>query len=108
MGEEEKGGGSVNLLLSFLLGGLIGVGIGVLLAPQRGEETRRKIKKLADDVKDNVGEYTEEIKDKIGSIYEKGKEIVKEKKSLITKAVEAGKEAMEREKSSNKEQEEVL
>jgi gas vesicle protein len=36
MGEEEKVGG-VSLLLSFLLGGVIGAGIGILLAPQRGK-----------------------------------------------------------------------
>lgn len=35
------------LVLAFLVGAAIGVGVGMLVAPAKGEETRRKLKDLA-------------------------------------------------------------
>lgn len=98
MREEECGYGTGSVFLSFLLGGLVGAGFALLLAPQSGRETRQKIKELTDDVKEKAMCYVGDVKDKITGGLDKGKEFYEEKKSIITTAVEAGKEAYEREK----------
>jgi gas vesicle protein len=95
---EECGYGTGGILLSFLLGGLVGAGFALLLAPQSGRETRQKIKDLTDDVKEKAMEYAGDVKEKVTSTMDKGKEMYEEKKSIITSAIDAGKEAYEKEK----------
>jgi gas vesicle protein len=90
--------GTGTMLLSFLAGAAVGVGAALLLAPKTGEEMRGRIKDLADDAVDKIKEYANDAQEKIRASYEDGKEVVLEKKSIITSAIEAGKEAMAREK----------
>jgi len=97
MGHEQDGFSSGSVLLSFLLGGMVGAGLALLLAPQSGQETRRKIKELADEAKEKASEYTGTAKERIRSTVEKGKDFFEEKKSAISSAIDAGKEAYERE-----------
>jgi gas vesicle protein len=86
------------MLLSFIAGAAVGIGAALLLAPKTGEEMRGRIKDLADDAVDKIKEYANEAQEKIRSSYEEGKDVVLEKKNILTSAIEAGKEAMEREK----------
>jgi gas vesicle protein len=95
---EECGCGSGSILLSFLLGGLVGAGFALLMAPQSGRETRQKIKDLTDDVKEKALGYAGEVKDKVTTGIDKGRDLYEEKKSIITTAIEAGKEAYTKEK----------
>ncbi|MCL5061924.1 MAG: YtxH domain-containing protein [Nitrospiraceae bacterium] len=97
MRHEEGGFSAGSVLLSFLLGGMVGAGLALLMAPQSGAETRRKIREFTDDVKEKASDYAGEAKEKITSTVEKGKHILDEKKSAITAAFEAGKEAYEKE-----------
>lgn len=98
MGNEEGRYGAGSLILGFFIGGLVGAGVALLLAPQPGTETRQKIKELAEDAKGKAAEYAEKVKGQLTSTVEKGKGILEEKKSLVTAAVEAGKEAYQKEK----------
>jgi gas vesicle protein len=98
MREEECGYSSGSIFLSFLLGGLVGAGFALLLAPQSGRETRQKIKDLTEDVKEKAMGYVGDAKEKITGGIDKGKEFFEEKKSIITTAIEAGKEAYDMEK----------
>ena len=98
MGNEESGHSSGSLILSFFIGGLVGAGVALLLAPQPGVESRRKIKELAEDAKKKATECAEKVKVEVTSTVGKGKEVFEEKKSLITTAVDAGKEAYQKEK----------
>ncbi len=102
---EERGFSAKSVFISFLLGGIVGAGLALLLAPQSGKETRAKIKETAEDVKEKAESYIKEAKQKISSTLDKAKETLEEKKSAITKAVEAGKEVYEKEVSKEKEQE---
>jgi gas vesicle protein len=95
---DECGCGSGSILLSFLLGGLVGAGFALLMAPQSGRETRQKIKDLTDDVKEKAMGYVGEAKDKVTTGIDKGRDLYEEKKSIITTAIEAGKEAYTKEK----------
>jgi gas vesicle protein len=98
MEREERCQNAGSIILSFFVGGLVGAGVALLLAPRAGKETRERIKGLAEEVKEKAEEYVEQAKEKAASAIEKGKEVLEEKKSVITKAIEAGKEAYEKEK----------
>lgn len=103
--DEDRGFSAKSIFISFLLGGLVGAGLALLLAPQSGTQTRAKIKETAEDVKEKAETYIREAKEKITSTLDKARETLDEKKSAITKAFEAGKEAYEKELSKEKEQE---
>lgn len=100
---EEGGYSAGSIFLSFLLGGIVGAGLALLLAPESGSETRKKIKEFAEDVKDKAKDYTEDVRGKFTSTMGKGKEFYEEKKSIVATAFEAGKEAYEKEKEKEKE-----
>jgi gas vesicle protein len=95
---EDEGYGAGSIFLSFLLGGLVGAGFALLLAPQSGRETRQRIKDFTEDVTGKAKGYVGEVKEKIAGGIEKGKGFYEEKKSIISTAIEAGKEAYEKEK----------
>ena len=95
---KDEGYSSGSMLVSFLLGGIVGAGLALLLAPQSGEDTRKKIMDFADDVKDRTTDYVDKTKDKITSYVDEGKGLYEQKKSIVKSAIEAGKEAYEREK----------
>jgi len=102
MSDNDNGVGAGTVLLSFLAGAAVGVGVALLVAPKTGEELRGKIKSLADDAIDKIKDYTTEAQDKIKTTLEDGKEIFNEKKAIITSAIEAGKEAIDREREKVK------
>jgi len=98
MAQEESGFSASSMLLAFLFGGVVGAGVALLVAPKTGQETRRMIKDLTEDVKEKAESYIEQAKEKAESAVEKGKDFLEKEKSVITSAVEAGKEAYEKEK----------
>jgi len=80
----------------FLAGAAIGAGLGVLLAPEKGEKTRKKVKTSYDnfveeikkldynEVRDNLIKKVEEIEKEVKSLdKEKVASISKEKASMI-------------------------
>ncbi|MFZ5906194.1 MAG: YtxH domain-containing protein [Nitrospirota bacterium] len=95
---EEGGYGAGSVFLSFLLGGIVGAGFALLLAPQSGTETRQRIRQLTEDVKGKTMDYVDEVKGKITTGIDKSKDYYEEKKSVVASAIEAGKEAYDREK----------
>jgi gas vesicle protein len=98
---HDNGHSTGTVLLSFLLGGIVGAGVALLLAPQSGTETRRRIRELAEDTKDRAGDAIDQIKDKVSSTLHSGKEYIDDKKAIIAAAIEAGKEAYEKEKEKH-------
>ena len=97
--ENEKSCGNGYLVASsFLLGGLIGAAVGLLSAPKSGKEVRRQFRDMAGDVKEKAGHYYEQIREAVTSALVEGKGLIDEKKRLITKAVQAGIDACQKEK----------
>ena len=99
------GGGSV--LVSFLLGAIVGAGVSALLSPTTGAENRRKLSELKDEILDKSSDLREEASSaygeaskKIDETARKGKEYVEKQKGILSSAIEAGKEAYNREKES--------
>ena len=64
MEQRGKGCCSGTALLSFFVGGFIGAGVALLVAPKTGEETRKMIRELAEDTKAKAEDWIEEVKDK--------------------------------------------
>jgi len=62
MAEEERGYGAGSSLLAFFLGGLVGAGVALLLAPKSGSETRQMIKEYAGEAKEKADGYLEKVK----------------------------------------------
>ncbi|HEX2966138.1 MAG TPA: YtxH domain-containing protein [Syntrophorhabdaceae bacterium] len=100
MRRDESGLGVGSVMLSFFIGGVVGAGIALLFAPKSGEETRKMIRDLTEDTKGKVDNYIQEAKGKATSYVEKGKGFIEKEKGIITKAVEAGKEAYDRERNA--------
>ncbi|MFH1784623.1 MAG: YtxH domain-containing protein [bacterium] len=73
---------SGNHFFSFLLGGLVGVVVGLLYAPQPGEQTRQKLKDTVEDIKDKY----EDLKDKVEDGKEKIEDVVDEAKRVYRKS----------------------
>jgi gas vesicle protein len=100
MDQQNSGFSAGKVVCSFFLGGLIGAGVALLVAPKTGEETRRMIKELAGEVKEKAEDYIDQAKVTATAYVEKGKDFVEKEKNLITKSVEAGKEAYKKEKNT--------
>jgi gas vesicle protein len=105
MANDENGTSAGTVFLSFLAGAAVGAGLALLYAPKTGKELREKIGELTDDAVGKIKNYASEAQEKIKSTIEDSKEVIKEKKSILTSAFEAGKEAMEREKEKFKDKE---
>ncbi|NJD57198.1 MAG: YtxH domain-containing protein [Nitrospirae bacterium] len=61
--DEENQGATI--LVSFLIGGIVGAGLALLLAPQSGRKTRKQISDMAEEVLDYTSDYAKKLKDKI-------------------------------------------
>ena len=82
VGKSER-----SVVVPFLVGGLVGAGIALLLAPKSGREIRADIKDLALKTKENVA-----------NTIQKGREIYQEGTTALSNAIEAGKNAYVEEK----------
>lgn len=60
-----------NSFFAFVAGALAGAAIALLLAPDSGENTRRKLKQAASDGLDAASEKAESLKEKIESVRER-------------------------------------
>ena len=98
MSDEEKGISAGTVMVSFLAGAALGAGLALLYAPKSGKEMRETIADLTDDAVDKIKEYAKDAQDKIKTAIEDGKETIVEKKSILAAAIDAGREAMHREK----------
>ncbi|CAM2731664.1 Gas vesicle protein [Flavobacterium succinicans] len=54
-----------NTILALITGAAIGAGIGILFAPDKGSNTRRKIRKGVEEASDNLNEALYEVSDKL-------------------------------------------
>ncbi|MDR1523343.1 MAG: YtxH domain-containing protein [Endomicrobium sp.] len=82
--------------LAFILGGIIGVAVGVLYAPKSGKETRKSIRRLSEDIVDNVNDLGEDIAKAGKRIYEEGREKVLSGRDKVSEAFDVGKKAFEK------------
>ncbi len=86
---EKKEG---SFVVPFLIGGLVGAGIALLLAPKSGKELRKDIVDLS-----------ARTRDKVNATVERSRDLYKDSVAAVKTAVEAGKIAYveERERQRN-------
>ncbi len=77
----------------FFLGLGVGVAVGMLFAPQSGEETRGLIKNKAQEGGDYLKRRGNELADSAADLVDKGKTIVTKQKEQLSAAIDAGKQA---------------
>ncbi|HTR29107.1 MAG TPA: YtxH domain-containing protein [Puia sp.] len=56
------------IIISFLVGAAVGGALGILLAPDKGTETRRKIVEKGSEIGDSISEFGGTIKDKFNQM----------------------------------------
>lgn len=49
----------------FILGAALGASVALLLAPQTGKKTRKILKDMAEDMRENAVDYAERLKNKV-------------------------------------------
>ncbi len=62
-------------LRSLLTGGIIGVIAGLLMAPQKGDKTRKKLKEEGEKLNEKAQELGKTVKEKGTEVIDKAKEI---------------------------------
>jgi gas vesicle protein len=101
----EKRSAGIGMLL---IGLVVGAGVALLLAPQSGMETRRRLARgarrvrrvaedAAGDVSERVGEKFDEarerVSERVSEHVEAAREVLASKRSKVTRAMSAGREA---------------
>lgn len=98
MSNDEKNLSTGTILMSFVAGTAVGAGLALLYAPKSGREMRDTISDLTEDAVDKIKEYAKEAQEKIKTVIDDSRETFVEKKSILSSAIDAGKEAMQKEK----------
>jgi len=78
-----------NVILGFLSGAAIGLVAGILTAPDKGENTRAKIKDkvkdVADDLSDNLGDKINQLEEQIDQLKKEAQEKINDIKGTTDK-----------------------
>jgi gas vesicle protein len=86
--------------VSFFLVGLgIGALVGILFAPKSGEETREFLSQKADEGRDYAQRKARELRERAEDILERSKTVAVRQKESLSAAVDAGRDAYQREKA---------
>jgi gas vesicle protein len=86
--------------LSFFLVGLgIGALVGILFAPKSGEETREFLSLKADEGREYAQRKARELRERAEDILERSKTVAVRQKESLSAAVDAGRDAYQREKA---------
>jgi gas vesicle protein len=96
MNNGERGFSGYTVVISLFVGAVAGAAVVLLLAPKARRESARRIREVSQDLKEKASATIDTARENISSTVSKGKEFLDEKLSVITSAVEAGKEAYER------------
>src|SRR5712672_824259 len=95
---------NVGSKISFFLVGLgIGALVGILFAPKSGEETREYLSQKADEGREYAKRKARELRERAEDLVERSKTVASRQKESITAAVDAGRDAYQREKAKAEE-----
>ena len=76
-------------LAAFLLGAVVGAAVGLLYAPNKGETTRKRLKRWANDTyednKEYMLEHAQDLKEKVKGHFEDARDKFNEGKDKVTK-----------------------
>ena len=97
----NSGASAGSVALAFLSGALLGAVTAVMLAPQPGRESRERLtgyaRRTGNDLRDLKDRATDSVEEVVG----RGRELVDEVSCAVREAIEAGRDAMRREREMN-------
>ena len=82
---------SASLLTGIILGGIAGATLGILLAPDKGAETRRKLTKKGMALADTLKEKYNDLIDEVIEDYEYAEDDIYQAGDQVASAVKSGK-----------------
>jgi gas vesicle protein len=86
--------------ISFFMVGLgIGALVGILFAPKSGEETRDFLAQKADEGREYAQRKARELRERAEDLVERSKQAASRQKETLSAAVDAGRDAYQREKA---------
>ena len=95
---DDKGSLLGGMGWAFVIGGLVGGGIALLLAPQSGSASRKQLRGYARRVEESIHGLTGKVAAVFDETVDKGREFVKDKQAVLSEAAEAGRAAIQRER----------
>jgi gas vesicle protein len=95
---EDRGFSAASVALSFLLGGAMGACVALLLAPDNGRKTRERLRGLAGEARERTLDAAEDLRDRVEDAIDQGRGLLDEKKTTLTAAYQAGRDAFQRER----------
>jgi len=67
--DEDRAAHPMTFVSGFILGAMVGAGIALLAAPEAGTRTRKRIRRVAGELRDSAGDHwddlAEDVKDKV-------------------------------------------
>jgi len=94
----SKEGSTGDFIAGFLLGGIFGGVIALLLTPVSGEEMRGQLREKSIELKDRAGELSTEATKKAEELRSKGASVFESQKLRFQEAIEEGKRAASQKK----------
>lgn len=83
--EKEKN--AMSVMTAFIVGGLIGAGIALLMAPQSGEDTRKLIKQQAEETRHRAETAADDLihqtREKAEDLRKQGKQMAERGRSTV-------------------------
>jgi len=98
-GVSQMGDSTGSKVSYFMVGLGIGALVGILFAPKSGEETREYLTQRAEEGREYAQRKARELRERAEEMVERGKQVAAKQKESISAAVDAGREAYQREKS---------
>jgi gas vesicle protein len=92
----------VGFLTGLVVGCATGLVLGILLAPQSGEETRELLREKGIELKSRAEDLTEEGRARLEEAIEEGKSAAVKKKEELAQALEAEQETKKSQKGKSK------
>ena len=84
----------------FVIGAAIGAGIALLYAPKSGKETRKYLRRKAEDARDTVVETTGQVRDTLvetgGTVLEAGRSVYRKGADIASEAREGAASVLDR------------
>ena len=73
---DDRGGSFFSF---FLMGGIVGAIVGLLLAPRKGQETRAELSQKSEILKEQVEDMAFQLKDRLNPTIDNVKEMIRDK-----------------------------
>ena len=97
----NSGASAGSVALAFLSGALLGAVTAVMLAPQPGRESRERLTGYARRTSNDLRDLKDRATDSVEEVVGRGRELVDEVSCAVREALEAGRDAMRREREMN-------